>query len=125
MIETYIVLTLLFTHWIADFLFQTDEMAINKSKHNGWLFVHVLTYTSIFLAPLLATRGFTGVGNMYFLGITFLCHFITDYFTSRLSSKLWKEDKRHWFFVVIGFDQFSHYLQLLLTYEFVFKHFHQ
>jgi hypothetical protein len=49
--------------------------------------------------------------------ITFIFHTITDYFTSRLNSKLWKKGDVHNFFVSIGFDQVLHYVQLFLTYK--------
>jgi hypothetical protein len=52
-----------------------------------------------------------------FSGITFVAHTATDYVTSRINARLWEEKKVHWFFVSIGFDQFLHYTQLLLTYH--------
>jgi len=58
--------------------------------------------------------------TLFFL-ITFVAHTITDYFTSRLNSKLWAEGKVHWFFVSIGFDQILHYIQLFSTYQILTK----
>jgi len=51
--------------------------------------------------------------------ITFITHTITDYFTSRLNSKLWEQGKVHNFFVALSFDQILHYVQLFLTYWFL------
>ena len=121
-INIYIALTLLFWHWVADFVFQTDKQAQGKSKNWEDLLSHTLTYSVSWLVPICIlfsmnpdlheiTIPFT------FVGATFLCHTITDYFTSRLNSKLWAEKKVHWFFVSIGFDQFLHYLQLIITYQ--------
>ena len=58
-------------------------------------------------------------------GISFvLCntvaHFFTDYLTSRVTSSLYKENKIHEFFAVIGFDQFIHIATLCGTYV-IFK----
>ena len=53
----------------------------------------------------------------YFVIITFICHTVTDYFTSRLNSKLWAKGDVHNFFVSVGFDQVLHYAQLFLTYK--------
>ncbi len=49
-------------------------------------------------------------------GITFATHWITDYFTSRWTSKLYAKGDIHNFFVVVGLDQFIHYTTLLGTY---------
>jgi hypothetical protein len=54
--------------------------------------------------------------SFYFWLITFVCHTITDYFTSRLNSRLWAKGDVHNFFVSIGFDQVLHYVQLFTTY---------
>jgi len=114
-----IVLFILFIHWVSDFLCQTDWMAQNKSKNWKALLVHTMVYSTIFMV----IGHFYGIFieniwfGMQFGAITFICHTITDYFTSRLNSKLWKEQKVHWFFVSVGFDQLLHYTQLLLTYQ--------
>lgn len=115
-----ISLSLLITHFVADFLLQSDWMALNKSKRWDALGLHVAVYSLCF-APW----------GLRFWLLTFITHFITDAITSRVTSKLWfmqnmgivgigpiEHDytswklipwKRHWFFVVIGLDQLIHY----------------
>jgi uncharacterized protein DUF3307 len=99
-----ISLTLLATHWLADFVLQSDWMAVNKSSSNTALGLHCLTYSACFLW-----------WGWQFALLTLGCHFVQDYITSRVNSKLWRENKRHWFFVGVGFDQLLHYAQLALT----------
>lgn len=112
------IFTILFIHWIADFWCQTDWMAKNKSISNKALTYHVLAYSTIWL---LVCNCYSIITNNYlilalFPAITFISHWMTDYFTSRLNSKLWKEGKVHYFFVSIGGDQILHYVQLFLTF---------
>lgn len=122
MISLYEVFAILFIHWVGDFVCQTDWMAKNKSKSWKPLLLHTGTYSVIF--PFLGVIIFP-VGYFWevllFTVITFACHTITDYFTSRLNSKLWADGKVHNFFVSIGFDQTLHYVQLFLTYYLLFK----
>lgn len=107
-ISLSVLLTLVWMHFIADFIFQTDKIAINKSKDSTILLFHVLIYSIPFL----------WFGWIFALTNAFL-HFIVDYFTSRLTSYLYKQNKRHWFFVVIGLDQAIHMTCLLVTYSFL------
>jgi len=123
-----IVLALLFIHWVADFVMQTDKMAQGKSKNNLDLLNHTLTYSGAFVAFLMPLVGYLfGYNEQVWLnvfafgGITLIIHTIQDYTTSRINSKLWAEKKVHWFFVSIGFDQFLHFAQLILTYKLLFK----
>lgn len=121
---------LLAVHFVADFLLQSDWMALNKSKRWDALALHVTVYSACFLPW----------GWPFALGV-WITHFITDAITSRITSRLWFIDlypradhspnyygayplyarvdsgKRHWFFVVIGADQLIHYgtLAWLLT----------
>lgn len=95
---------LIWVHWLADFVFQTDKMATNKSTSWAWLSSHVLTYT-VFLIPF----------GIRFALINGAAHFVTDACTSRITSYLWKKNDRHNFFVVIGIDQAAHLTVLLLT----------
>lgn len=106
-------------------------MALNKSKNNQALTIHAFVYAWCF-----------SWWGLEFACFTFLTHWATDYITSRCTSKLWFIDleplvvplkdswfdyyahvipkKRHWFFVVIGFDQLIHFTTLALTYKLLF-----
>lgn len=137
MIKLWEVFAIIFIHWVGDFVFQSDWQAKNKSKSNKALLQHITSYTTIWAAFILGCIlvalltdpfGTTTTNDLIwtakwlpFLSITFIAHFITDYFTSRLNSRLWAEGKVHNFFVSIGFDQILHYVQLLLTYYLLFK----
>lgn len=147
------ILSIIFIHWVADFVLQTDEQAKGKSK-NWWdLLSHTVTYTFSFgmiacwitFIYLAITNNKLLVTNdiYWFLPITFICHTITDYFTSRLNVKLapkatvlkfgsdvYGSDEMiaypknaNWrkFFKGIGFDQVLHYVQLFLTYYLLTK----
>lgn len=134
MISLTVVLIIIFVHWVADFVLQTDKQARGKSKNWGDLLSHVLVYTSCWAVPFLLIV-FLGNNNggpkaeelgwyfpiLWFFPITFICHTITDYFTSRLNTKLWESGQVHNFFVSVGFDQVLHYVQLFLTYYFLTK----
>ena len=102
------IIILVWMHFIADFIFQSDEMAINKSKSFMWLTFHVFMYSIIF-----------GAFGLKFWAITFVTHWITDAITSRINSKLYAANQRHWFFVGIGFDQAIHITTLILTLEYL------
>lgn len=105
-IETIILI--LGIHFISDFILQTDWMAQNKSKSNKALAVHVFVYHLPF----------------YFFGWKFALtnmalHASVDFVTSRITSRLWQQKKVHWFFVVIGLDQYIHSVCLILTAQYL------
>lgn len=113
-------LSLLATHFVGDFLLQSDQMALNKSKSDRWLLLHVLVYAACFL-----------LWGWRFALVTFVLHLLTDCVTSRITSRLWfvvpagnsghftyaPGNRRHWFFVAIGADQLLHYVALALTWR--------
>lgn len=115
------IFILLFIHWIADFVLQTDYQAKNKSTSKLVLLQHVLSYTLVFglLIIGVALEYYSLLNYFYFLLITGTSHFVTDYFTSKVTKKLYNEGDIHNFFVVVGFDQFLHFIQLILTYNFL------
>ena len=110
---------IIFIHWISDFVLQTDWQAQNKSKNNFALLTHTSNYSMVWLLPMCLVFGKIFWSSIYFGVITFITHTITDYFTSRLNSKLWSAGKVHYFFVSVGFDQVLHYGQLFLTYYYL------
>jgi len=91
-------------HFLADFILQTDRMALNKSHSFKWLSVHAATYGIPFLL----------IGWKYAI-INAAYHWCVDAVTSRCTSYLWQKNERHWFFVVIGLDQSIHMTCLFLT----------
>lgn len=124
------IFSVLIIHWFADFVMQTDEQAQGKSKSWYWLLSHTLTYSGVWYFAAVFVIGHINpnettawyvISASAFSAITFLCHTATDYFTSRLNSKLWQEKKVHYFFVSIGFDQILHYVQLFLTLHYLTK----
>ena len=126
MIDLKVVLAIILIHWLADFVFQTDKMAKGKSKNWNDLLSHTGTYSFIWFCfvpfyVLLNLDTYVEWTGTLFVLITFIAHTITDYFTSRLNSKLWAKGDVHNFFVSIGFDQVLHYTQLLLTYYILTK----
>lgn len=107
------ILCLIWIHWIADFVLQSNWMAQNKSKDSVPLTVHVIVYS----IPLFI---FWWIFHGWELAFCFAfmnggLHFMTDYVTSRITSHLWKKKDVHNFFVVIGFDQAVHLTTLIIT----------
>jgi hypothetical protein len=118
MFNSWIAISIILIHWFADFVLQTHWEATNKSKNNEALTMHVLTYSTVWFIIANTYSVITGNYLMValFAPITFVCHWVTDYFTSRLNSKLWAKGDVHNFFVSVGFDQVLHYVQLFLTF---------
>lgn len=116
MISIKILFLILIVHWIADFILQTDWQAKNKSTNNKALLWHTVTYSIFWILPI-KFCGLTLEEALAFACMTFIFHTITDFFTSRLNSYLYKQNKIHWFFVSIGFDQILHYIQLIITFK--------
>ena len=96
-------------HFVADFLLQGDKMATRKSSSLKWLLLHCTVYTAPFL-----------LFGIRFAAITFVAHLVTDYWTSKGTTLLWKADERHWFFCLIGLDQAIHITTLIVTYLYLF-----
>lgn len=107
----------MFSHWFADFIFQTDWMAKNKSSNIKALLYHIETYNIVlFLFSLMFLLYNIKIENIfYFALINAILHFIIDFFTSKANAKLWKEQRVHEFFVMIGLDQLLHFICLLIT----------
>lgn len=105
---------ILLIHFLADFGLQTHEQAQGKSKDVIPLVQHVGVYSLVWLIAVLSLSGSYETA-LYFAIITFIAHYITDYITSRISKGFFDKNDYHNGFVVVGFDQMLHYLQLFYT----------
>lgn len=131
-----IAFILIVIHYVADFMAQTEEMALGKSKSFKVLLKHTWRYTFIFFiffALWCAYQNHIGhvkaidIGwdwRMFlFFPITFVFHTIIDYVSSRITAR--KFAKKEYYtgipnmgaFSIIGLDQLFHYGTLFLTYH--------
>jgi hypothetical protein len=114
---------LLLAHTVADFVFQTDWMATNKSSNMQALGLHIISYSSILALFVFASSFFIEIkltGAILFVLCNAWAHLFTDYATSRIAKYFWIREKRHEFFVTIGFDQFAHIFIIMWSHWFVF-----
>jgi hypothetical protein len=112
MIPTDLIIAIVFAHWVGDFVLQNNSMAINKSHSIYWLSIHVAAYITGVAAVLFLSLGFFSIK---WLAVNAMLHWIVDFITSKINSRLNKLEDKHWFFTAIGFDQMLHYVCLFAT----------
>jgi hypothetical protein len=119
-----VILAILTVHFVADFVFQSSQMAINKSKSIKWLSIHVGVYGLVSLLSTVAvSRLILSWGDVLaWWALNVLLHFIVDFFTSKVTSKLWEQKNMRLFFTMIGFDQLLHNICLIGTYYYFLDH---
>jgi hypothetical protein len=115
-INVWVVLGLLVTHYISDFLLQDDWMATQKSEDVQILCLHAFIYSGLF-CTLAACVWRVLIPGFLYGGLNGLLHLAVDYHTSRWNKRLWQAGERHWFFCMIGLDQLLHIIMLLLTWQ--------
>jgi hypothetical protein len=100
-------------------------MSLKKSKSILWLSYHILIYSFVTTLGWSTFFGYTIENHMLTIplifGVTFVSHWLTDYFTSKWSSRLWENKEVHNFFVVIGLDQLIHATTLIITFNYLIE----
>ena len=121
-------ITMLVVHWFADYILQTHEQATNKASSWDYLLQHTLVYAIVWIPVVGIHTAYIGgtfevsiLTGLAFSVITCIVHTLTDYITSREVKKFFDKKDFHNGFVVIGLDQILHYVQLILTYLFLFQ----
>lgn len=114
------VITILFLHFVADFILQTRYQAENKYYNINALVGHTLVYSLVVtvfitLTPFMLITGWDKI--ITFFVVTFMTHSITDAITSNVSRQFYKKQNMFSFWVTIGFDQFLHFVQLFVLYQ--------
>ena len=117
MISFTTLVFVLLIHFLADFGLQTHEQATGKSTSVKWLTYHVGVYSIMWVLASWFYFGDFRIALIFSI-ITFICHWITDFITSRIGKPYWDKQDFHNGFVVVGFDQVLHYIQLIGTLTF-------
>lgn len=110
---TSLPLYIIALHFLGDFVLQNDWMAHGKSSRFLPLTVHVAVYSAVFAVVI----------GWQFAAVTFALHWVTDALTSRVNKVLLEvgsnreKPSHHWFFVGVGLDQWTHYVALAWTLE--------
>lgn len=111
-----LIILILLTHWVADYVLQSDSLALRKSTSLSALITHSAIYTSVWAGLLIFLELISGLPMipfvMKFCAITFTTHAAIDYYTSRVQKRLYEQEKRREFFISLGFDQVLHLIQL-------------
>ena len=90
-----IIISVLLIHFVSDFLYQTNKQTLNKGKSIKELLKHTTIYSILSgcLLQIMVQEDMFGAQEtllpIYFTLITFITHTVVDYFTSKLTSKLW------------------------------------
>lgn len=126
------LIIILFIHFVADFLFQSREMGIKKSRNIYWLITHIYIYSIITFIGWVLYFDLNFKMMFELISLTVFSHFLTDYITSKLSSRFYLKSKKskslkeskyfEWlFWSIIGFDQLIHAITLILTFKYIFS----
>ena len=97
MIHYSTLIAIFLIHWVSDFIFQSHNMATNKSKSNYWLTLHVGTYSFLTLNSwflLVPTKH--SINYLFFFLFVFATHWITD-FKQNIWLLFQKERLPQWF----------------------------
>ena len=116
----WVFISILFAHYIADFIMQPDRIA--RSKHDNFisLLQHAALYgCSMYLLvfiPLTVVLMYSPISVLKYTAINTVAHLVCDFFSSKLSHKYFSKENYWAGFAVVGFDQFVHVVVLLLTF---------
>jgi membrane-bound metal-dependent hydrolase YbcI (DUF457 family) len=126
------LIIILFIHFVADFLFQSRQMGVKKSRNIYWLVAHIYVYSIITFLGWIFFFNLNLKMSFELISLTVFSHFLTDYITSKISSKFYLKSKKskslkeskyfEWlFWSTIGFDQLIHSITLILTFKYIFS----
>ncbi len=107
-------LYIMLSHFLADFVCQSHEMATKKYNNLNWLLAHVGVYTLVLFLLMWPVVGL--YASFSFAVLNGLAHLIVDFVTSKGTHYFFEKKDYHNGFVVVGLDQLIHVSILFLTF---------
>lgn len=109
------LIIILIFHYLGDFIFQTREESIQKSKYSKLLIIHSLKYSLLlyFIFYILFQS------NIIYLLYIFIFHLILDFIFGKIMSKmnLYNQKQTTKFLNFMGLNQLLHTIFLILLYN--------
>ena len=119
----YLILSIIWLHFVADYIFQSSWMASNKSSDTSALLSHVACYTlTLGVGGFILSLGDVNDFLLPWVILNGVLHFTTDYIFSKISTKLLDHDDLRMVFVMDGLDKCVHYTCLFGTIGLVNNH---
>lgn len=116
----YYIISLVFAHFLGDWIFQSRKMAMNKSKHVSTLLLHGLIISiCLFVVSCCYNSLFDSFLSTIINGIV---HCILDWFGWSFYKNKFKNlsleqhFSNYWFYTNIAIDQFLHILIILILF---------
>lgn len=106
---------LVFAHFLGDFVFQTERMALNKWTSWDALRAHVQVYAACIMCVMAALPGTTVLGTVLFALSNGLLHMFTDRISSNVMKEAREASNQRKFFLALGADQTIHMMCFFLT----------
>jgi hypothetical protein len=115
--DIFNILFIVWLHTWTDFFVQSREVATNKGKDIKVLLRHVTEYSVPFLV-----MGFwlPTISVIAFVAVNFVLHFMTDFVSSKFTTRFHMGGRMDRFWEVIGTDQAIHYTCLFTSYFWIF-----
>jgi flagellar biosynthesis protein FlhB len=111
------ILFIVWLHTLTDFYFQSREVATNKGKNFKVLLRHVTEYSLPFL---IMAAWLPVISVVMFVAVNFALHLLTDFISSKLTTKFYQANNMTGFWRVIGTDQAIHYTCLFTSFYWIF-----
>jgi hypothetical protein len=121
-----VIVVVLIGHWVSDLIFQSNNEIEKKWSDVKAVLKHAAEYSVVMSAVVLLLLFFTAIlsTTWYFILnfwlMTFVFHFIVDYFLSKAINGLWNKQDRIGFFSIMITDQTIHLITLFLTISYLF-----
>lgn len=123
-ITILLVLWLIFSHWVADFIFQDESWALKKKESLVSLLKHTFTYSIVM--TLAFSFILSPIGLLYFFIGALISHTYIDYFSSKVVGKMFADKHagspipNFGAFSMIGLDQVFHYITIIFLLYFCY-----
>jgi len=124
--EIAVIVIVIIGHWLADYIFQTNESIVDKGKDFVNVIHHVSQYTTVMTALMVILIAFGVITTQSWFFIinfwifTFAFHLLVDYFSSKLTLRIKTEEFKFGYFSIISTDQMVHIVSLFLTISYLF-----